>query len=41
MERKNRLPPVHPGEIIKDDILPAVCLAVPPKYGCGCRLPTT
>ena len=23
MERKNRLPAVHPGEIIKEDILPS------------------
>jgi addiction module HigA family antidote len=28
MERKNRLPPVHPGEIIKHDILPSVGLSV-------------
>jgi len=28
MERKNRLPPVHPGEIIKNDILPSVGLSV-------------
>ncbi|MGO9895334.1 MAG: HigA family addiction module antitoxin [Bryobacteraceae bacterium] len=28
MERKNGLPPVHPGEIIKQDILPAVGLSV-------------
>ena len=28
MERKNRLPPVHPGEIIKLDILPSVGLSV-------------
>jgi addiction module HigA family antidote len=28
MERKNRLPPVHPGEMIKEDILPAVGLSV-------------
>ena len=28
MERKNRLPPVHPGEIIKADILPLVGLSV-------------
>ena len=28
MERKNALPPVHPGEIIKDDILPSVGLSV-------------
>ena len=28
MERKNRLPPVHPGEIIKQDILPSVGLSV-------------
>ena len=28
MERKNGLPPVHPGEIIKEDILPAVGLSV-------------
>ncbi len=24
MARNNRLPPVHPGEIIKEDILPSV-----------------
>ncbi len=24
MERKNGLPPVHPGEILKEDILPSV-----------------
>jgi addiction module HigA family antidote len=28
MERKRRLPPVHPGEIIKQDILPSVGLSV-------------
>jgi addiction module HigA family antidote len=28
MEKKNGLPPVHPGEIIKEDILPAVGLSV-------------
>jgi antitoxin HigA-1 len=28
MERKNGLPRVHPGEIIKEDILPSVGLSV-------------
>ena len=28
MKRKNGLPPVHPGEIIRDDILPEVRLSV-------------
>ena len=28
MERKSELPPVHPGEIIREDILPEVGLAV-------------
>src|SRR2546430_16681413 len=28
MQRTNRLPPVHPGEIIKEDILPSVGLSV-------------
>ena len=28
MERTNELPPVHPGEIIKEDILPSVGLSV-------------
>ena len=28
MERKRGLPPVHPGEIIKEDILPSVGLSV-------------
>lgn len=28
MERKNGLPPVHPGEIIKEDILPSAGLSV-------------
>ena len=28
MERKNKLPPVHPGEIIREDILPEVNLSV-------------
>jgi addiction module HigA family antidote len=28
MMRRNRLPPVHPGEIIKKDILPSVGLSV-------------
>jgi antitoxin HigA-1 len=28
MERRNGLPPVHPGEIIKHDILPSVGLSV-------------
>ncbi len=28
VKRKNRQPPVHPGEIIKEDILPSVGLSV-------------
>ena len=28
MERRNKLPPVHPGEIIREDILPSVGLSV-------------
>ena len=28
MDRKNRLPPVHPGEILREDILPEVGLSV-------------
>jgi addiction module HigA family antidote len=28
MERRNALPPIHPGEIIKEDILPSVGLSV-------------
>ena len=28
MERKSGLPPVHPGEIIKEDILPSAGLSV-------------
>lgn len=28
MERKNALPPVHPGEILREDILPAAGLSV-------------
>ena len=28
MKRKNGLPPVHPGEIIKQDILPSAGLSV-------------
>jgi addiction module HigA family antidote len=28
MEKKDRLPPVHPGEIIREDILPSVRLSV-------------
>jgi len=28
MARNNKLPPVHPGEIIKQDILPSVGLSV-------------
>jgi antitoxin HigA-1 len=28
MKRKNGLPPVHPGEIIREDILPSVGLTV-------------
>lgn len=28
MERRNRLPPVHPGEVIREDILPSVGLSV-------------
>ena len=28
MARNNRLPPVHPGEIIKEDVLPSVGLSV-------------
>ena len=28
MERTNRLPPVHPGEIIREDILPPAGLSV-------------
>ena len=28
MEKKNALPPIHPGEIIKEDILPSTGLSV-------------
>ena len=28
MDRKNGLPPVHPGEILREDILPEVGLSV-------------
>ena len=28
MEKKSALPPVHPGEILKEDILPSVGLSV-------------
>ena len=28
MERRNRLPPVHPGEILRKDVLPEVGLSV-------------
>ena len=28
MERRNGMPPVHPGKIIKEDILPSVGLSV-------------
>src|SRR5277367_4464736 len=28
MERRNGMPPVHPGEIIREDILPSVGLSV-------------
>lgn len=28
MERRNKLPPVHPGEIIREDILPETGLSV-------------
>jgi antitoxin HigA-1 len=28
MEKKNGMPPIHPGEIIKEDILPSVGLSV-------------
>ena len=28
MERKKALPPIHPGEILKEDILPSVGLSV-------------
>lgn len=28
VERKNGLPPVHPGEIIREDILPSIGLSV-------------
>ena len=28
MQRKSGLPPVHPGEILKEDILPSVVLSV-------------
>jgi len=28
MKRKNELPPVHPGEVIKQDILPSTGLSV-------------
>ena len=28
MKRKSGLPPVHPGEILKEDVLPAVGLSV-------------
>jgi addiction module HigA family antidote len=28
MDRKNGLPPIHPGEILREDILPEVGLSV-------------
>ena len=28
MEKKNKLPPVHPGEILREDVLPDVGLSV-------------
>lgn len=28
MEKKNALPPVHPGEILKEDVLPSTGLSV-------------
>ena len=28
MDRKNGLPPIHPGEVIKEDILPSAGLSV-------------
>jgi addiction module HigA family antidote len=28
MEKKNALPPVHPGEVLREDILPSVGLSV-------------
>jgi addiction module HigA family antidote len=28
MKRKNGLPPIHPGEILKEDVLPSVGLSV-------------
>jgi addiction module HigA family antidote len=28
MEKRNRLPPVHPGEILREDVLPSVGLSV-------------
>lgn len=28
MERKNRLPPVHPGEILREDVLPGTGLSI-------------
>jgi addiction module HigA family antidote len=28
MERKNGLPPVHPGEILKEDVLPSAGISV-------------
>lgn len=28
MQRKNALPPVHPGEILREDVLPATGLSV-------------
>ena len=40
MERKNGLPPVHPGEIIKEDILPSAGLSVTAAARCfGCIAP--
>jgi addiction module HigA family antidote len=31
MDRKNGLPPVHPGEILKEDVLPSAGLSVTAK----------
>jgi plasmid maintenance system antidote protein VapI len=39
MDGKNALPAIHPGEIIKEDILPSTGLSVSGRESAGCLPP--
>ena len=39
MKTKNRLPPIHPGEILKEDLLPSAGLSVTAAAQSPWRIP--